>query len=417
MNASRKICVIALLLFMALLAAGLFACRQTMIVDTFTSPANSKTGGLAWYIGDLWLAGGDVIWRLDAADGSVKEFIDGPGENIIGLAPGDGHLWAVAEEPDNASTLSAYITRLYKIETTGKVIESFTVPLVFSPRDIAFDGTWIWLVSAFNNKIYKIDTEGTVVDSFFAPFDHPAGITFDGEYLWLSNIETGTGTGTILKLGTAGNTIGSFFIQGKESVGLACNGKSSLWLSSLNRRIYTIILPRPAATITIPFDEKPGNRAANSGAVVFCYFSGGSVAQRISNACSTLAVQLFSSSDPLVPSNLVPDSEQTLSFREEGPFFMTSYFSEEELLDIIENDRYGPCTDSDNPWLNRCLTLPAFSRDSEAGKQIMSLLFTPTEDYIMMVDPFTGENMYLFGIEYVKFKGSTVLIPVPPLLQ
>ncbi len=153
------------------------------------------------------------------------------------------------------------------------------------------------------------------------------------------------------------------------------------------------------------------------GAFIICYFNDQSRAQRSpGNACSTQAIQFFSAANPLVPAELVPDDEQILYFLDYGPKNMISSFSEEELLDIIENNSYSAWRDDFYPQIKNSLALPAFSPDSEAGKQIMSLLFTSTEDYIIMADPVTGEDRYLFGFEYVKFRGSP-LIPVPPLLE
>ncbi len=232
MKASLKLQAMAFMLVAAFLTTGLFACRKIIITDIFTSPVSffdSYTGGLA-YTDDLWLAGGDVIWRIDAVDGQVKEFIDAPGDTIIGLAPGDGHLWAVAAEPDNASELSAHIARLYKLKTTGEVIGSFIVPSVFYPQDIAFDGTWLWLVSGFNGKIYKIDTEGTIVDSFFASGVNPDGLTYDGSHLWVSDSFSSSWI-SISKLDTSGTVIDSFCVPGVFSFGLACDGENSLWIS------------------------------------------------------------------------------------------------------------------------------------------------------------------------------------------
>ncbi|OGD13291.1 MAG: hypothetical protein A2V76_01395 [Candidatus Aminicenantes bacterium RBG_16_63_14] len=53
------------------------------------------------------------------------------------------------------------------------------------PAGLTFDGTYLWLADDYTDKIYKIDPEtGKVVSSFESPGHHPEGLAWDGKCLW-----------------------------------------------------------------------------------------------------------------------------------------------------------------------------------------------------------------------------------------
>jgi hypothetical protein len=91
------------------------------------------------------------------------------------------------------------------------------------------------------------------------------------------------------------------------------------------------------------------------------------------------------------------------------------YFSDEELVDIIDHNRFHKEKISVNQTTRCKLLLPAFSLDTEEGQEVISQIFTSTEEYTIMKHPISSNNVYLYDIDYVKFPGMS-LMPVPPPL-
>ena len=69
----------------------------------------------------------------------------------------------------------------------GDVVLHFSAPGP-SPRDLAWDGKYLWLVDDGTDTIYKLDpNDGTVLMSFDSPGSQPCGLTWDGAHLWNSD--------------------------------------------------------------------------------------------------------------------------------------------------------------------------------------------------------------------------------------
>ena len=100
---------------------------------------------------------------------------------IIGLAYDGESLWAAGFE-------WYYI---FKISTvTGNIIDS--IPISFSqPYGLTYDGNNLWVIERtyfpFQNQIHKIDTNsGNILQSFSIPSDYPNGLAWDGN-LWYND--------------------------------------------------------------------------------------------------------------------------------------------------------------------------------------------------------------------------------------
>ncbi len=124
-------------------------------------------------------------------------------------------------------------------------------------------------------------------------------------------------------------------------------------------------------------------------------------------------ILFFSVENDKISSKFKSDSSINFYFPERSFINLAYSFSEEELRDIIDQDFFKL---SINESLHSTFIMRAYSAESQTGEELLDLLFTRTEDYIIMENPATGEDMYLNGVHYIKFRGSP-LVPVPPLLD
>jgi len=169
-----------------LLAAGAFAAVSPGHAVSPEEPVVSLPApcpcpsDLAWDGRDLWVADWNraVLYRLGAADGSVRDSLRAPGFRPQGLAWADGHLYV---SDDQAK-------RIYQVDPRdGTVLASYETPAE-GPAGLASDGETLWLADRAAQTIYRlIPRDGTILNYFRSPHRDPRGLAHDGAYLWVSD--------------------------------------------------------------------------------------------------------------------------------------------------------------------------------------------------------------------------------------
>ncbi len=158
-----------------------------------TEGRNIVPGGLAWdpNLGHLWVA---TMFDLDAASEESE---------------GDGEIFEV--DPAEGALVSSFPTRPITEED-----EFFTGVIDGLAFDSGTGTLWFSTLGAFN--VYQVTVEGELLSSFALPFGPEfwnAGLTFDGNHLWLS-LRMGMpkedlGAGLILaEFTTAGTALGIY---------------------------------------------------------------------------------------------------------------------------------------------------------------------------------------------------------------
>ena len=149
-----------------------------------------------------------------------------------------------------------------------------------------------------------------------------------------------------------------------------------------------------------------------------CYIFAGNTTELIRGAgqdCGGFVTLFFQENDIMLPQCELCDTV-TIYFDEGLSPQLAFYFSDEELVDIIESERFHKEGIPINQTTRYKLLLPAFSLDTEKGQEVTAQLFTPTAEYTIMKHPVTDNNVYFYNINYVKFPGMS-LMPVPPPLD
>jgi len=208
-------------------AAGEKGDRAWTIVATYQIPNSSS--GLAWdgtylYSG-IYGSNGDQIYQIDPSDGSYSLAFTGPQGDAFGLTYDGTYLWttdhpstpAVAIQmdwtggqlssfnlPDRYMSGIAYDggdfwvatyypdpSTIYKVNSSGGTITSFTAP-DNQPWDLCMENGYLWMADYWGDTLYRIDpSDGSVDDSHASEYVDPAGIVYDGTYLWYCDEGTG----------------------------------------------------------------------------------------------------------------------------------------------------------------------------------------------------------------------------------
>jgi len=220
------------------------------IVKSFPSPTKYPRGltydGVYLYVAQA--ATEDIIYKIDPKTGDVVNTYEWTYSTFpIGLA-WDGVNFYVSDDT------SGYI---YVVDKDFNLVKKLPAPETWQ-RDMAYDGTNLLEVTSYTNKIWTLDTDdGSVIDVFSSPLDWPAGLAWDGTYIWHSNSEFLGPRDYIYKLDTDGTVLEQYNSPGTYPTGLAFDGQY-LWCVDWDTdTIYQLdigFIP-PSPTVTIETDK------------------------------------------------------------------------------------------------------------------------------------------------------------------
>ena len=156
----------------------------------------------------------------------LTDSFDTPQNFPYGLAFDGTHLWVMGQVD----------TTVYKIDTSGSVVDSFAFPGYISPGDLAFDGTHLWAASTHQEKIHQVSTSGVLIQTINAPGDTTSGLACDGRYLWITSNEASGYT--VYKIDRSGNVITSFASPGGGFKGLTFDGRYLWHVDATKHMLY-----------------------------------------------------------------------------------------------------------------------------------------------------------------------------------
>ncbi len=156
----------------------------------YTIKALAYDGQNLWVFEDI--SGTDKFFKVDPNTGAVLKSFNSPVTNYVGgMAYADGFLWI---SQYYASSPPRDI--LIKMDTTGVPVDTI-VAVGEQPMGVAFDGQFIWCAEdtgygSSRQEIYKYDpVTGAYTGEFIRnPDDSPRDMAWDGQYLWLIGYHT-----------------------------------------------------------------------------------------------------------------------------------------------------------------------------------------------------------------------------------
>ncbi|MFH1462973.1 MAG: transglutaminase domain-containing protein [Pseudomonadota bacterium] len=142
-------------------------------------PAGLAAAGDTLYATDLW--DDDRIQRLapDAADHPWP------------LPWYETWAWGVAASPERLYALDARNKKIIAIDLVdGSELYTFAAPGK-RPAGLCWDGRWLWSADIESRRLFMLDPErGWVLHSLPSPARHPSGLTERAGDLWVSDLET-----------------------------------------------------------------------------------------------------------------------------------------------------------------------------------------------------------------------------------
>ncbi len=233
---TKKLRVFLTLAAVASAAASAYAGLGS-VISSFPLAGTIMAHGVAWngeYLAVTnYHASGDRTWRHYTTTGSLVGSFDpplGPYSPVQFGAEFDGtYYWG------SDLFQQKYV---YRFTTQGSTISSFPAP---DPSGIAWDGSYLWIMSLYGGTVRQYTTGGSVVKSFaVAPIDAGYDMAWDGTYLWCANRPL-SGPNYIFRFTTEGTVVASFAAPGTFTTGCGCDGRY-LWLSdnSGTKSVYQV---------------------------------------------------------------------------------------------------------------------------------------------------------------------------------
>lgn len=197
--------------------------RIWSIVQTF--PIIADASGLAYdgtylYCGIYGVAGSN-IYQINPQTGSYSLLFTGPQDDAYGLTYDGEYLW-VTDHPGSSSTPA----KAMKLDWNGNILYEFNLPAHYM-SGIAYDNGDFWVAQYYPDPsvIYKVDTSGTILQQFTAPDNQPWDLCMENGFLWMADYWGDT----LYKINTtSGAVVESHGSEGVDPAGVVWDGQY-LW--------------------------------------------------------------------------------------------------------------------------------------------------------------------------------------------
>ncbi|MEA3503887.1 MAG: choice-of-anchor D domain-containing protein [Bacteroidota bacterium] len=246
-----------------------FISREWTVLATYPIPQDASGlafDGTSLYFG-IYGSNGDNIYQIDPENGNYSLLCNAPIDDAYGLSYDGTYLWSVNQMSGSSTPAKAvqfdfngneisnfdlpthYMSGIacdnddfwtaayydpdgyiYKTDNTGTIIDEFAAP-DNQPWDLAVDGDVLWMVDYWGDAIYKIDKlTGDLLATYPSEHSDPAGIVWDGQYLWYIDAGYGADQDWLYKIDVEGAGAPVINVtSNSHNYGLVNVGESETW--------------------------------------------------------------------------------------------------------------------------------------------------------------------------------------------
>ena len=340
MNSSKLtllIIVLAVFGIFSLKANSPKGTKDWTIVESYT--ITGKSSGLAWdgtylYFG-IYGTNGDKVYRFDPQTGTEEFLFSNPLlEDAFGMTYDGENLWIT--DHANSSALPAYAM---EFDMSGNILSQFDLPDHYM-SGIAYDEGDFWVATYYPDPstIYKVDTEGNIIVQMQSPGDQPWDLCLENGNLWVVDYNDNM----IYKINSGGVLEESYPCENIKPAGIVFDGQYLWYLDgplSSPSTLYKVDLGGSGTPeINVPVTEyNYGNVAVGDSAVWNCTVSNsGADDLEVSNLIIQNAVPIFV--DMVFPQVLSPGNSIDIPFK----YKPTEIGSLNTLVTIESNDPITP---------------------------------------------------------------------------
>ena len=160
-------------------------------------------------------------------NGNIINQFDMPDHYMSGIVYDKGDFWVSRYYPDPG--------HLYKVNDSGTVLHQFDGP-DDQPWDLTIENGNIWIADYYGNTLYCVDPiTGSVIRSNPSQGENPAGIVWDGQYLWYCDNGDNWDEDILYKVELQGGGSPEIIItNSSHAFGNVAIGDSQLWNVNIN---------------------------------------------------------------------------------------------------------------------------------------------------------------------------------------
>ena len=232
----------------------------------FTNPNINDSYGMTYDGQYLWITDHITTPSVPATaiqldfEGNIISQFDLPAHYMSGIAYDNSDFWVSAYyDPDG---------EIYKVDNQGNVITQFPAP-DNQPWDLCMENNNLWMADYWGDALYKIDpTSGTLLETHPSEGTDPAGIVWDGQYLWYC--DNGQGSNDYLyKVDLGGGGTPQINIPITEhDFGMVTIGDTATWNCTVENNgtadleIQNVVINDPyiSCNLSFPIYISPGNQ-------------------------------------------------------------------------------------------------------------------------------------------------------------
>ncbi|KQC07126.1 MAG: hypothetical protein APR54_06350 [Candidatus Cloacimonas sp. SDB] len=153
----------------------------------FTNDELGDSFGMTWDGTSLWVTDHPTSSTIPASaiefdfSGNILSQFSLPDHYMSGIAYDEGNFWVATYYPDDPSVI-------YQVDNSGTVLQQFDFDIPGNndeqPWDLCIQEEDLWIADYNADTIYKVDTSGNILENYPSDTIKPAGLVFDGSYLW-----------------------------------------------------------------------------------------------------------------------------------------------------------------------------------------------------------------------------------------
>ena len=217
----------------------------------------------------IYGSNGERIYQIDRTDGSYTLLFSGPQDDAYGLTFDGTHLWttdhatnpAIAIEMDMSGSLVSqfnlpdrymsgiaydngdfWVARyysdpghIYKLTNTGSIIKEFDAP-DNQPWDLCMQDEFLWMADYWGDALYKIDTAtGAMLETHASEGVDPAGIVWDGQFLWYCDNGPSSSEDYLYKIDLSGSGTPAIYVaETSHGYGIVTINESGTWNAAVH---------------------------------------------------------------------------------------------------------------------------------------------------------------------------------------